>query len=117
MTSVRWREPAGARGRLESWLVETRRPTSVASRATDAEPSHPRAQRAGTESEALGGLAWALDDPSALLERAHDVGPFGRLQRPGRRRRLGGGAGPTQGLVDLQRRAGREDERPVDDVL
>jgi hypothetical protein len=43
-------------------------------------------QRAGRDSEPVGGLAGALDDPPALLEHAHDVRSLGLLERPGRRR-------------------------------
>ncbi len=83
----------------------------------DAEPLHPRAERAGIEPELLGGVALAVDLPAAGLEHAVHVRALDIVKTLEDRltgRAVGGG---VQYFVEVQRGSSREDERPLDHVL
>src|SRR6185436_14344744 len=91
-------------------------PREVARRVQpdDAELLHAEAQRIRVQPEPLGGIPHAVDAPAAVAKHALDVRALHRRQRVGHRL----GAGQREVRVEqLQRVAGRVNQRALDDVL
>src|SRR5512147_3075603 len=89
------------------------------SRACDPESLDKRLKSLPLHPKPRGSAARAAEDPVRLLEDAHDVGPLDRLER--RRafvpRQRGRQAAAKVFERDGQRRAGRENDRSLDQVL
>ena len=95
-------------------------PTGGTTRAGDAELLHLPLQGGPLHAQAGRGPVRAAQHPAGLAQDAEDVLPLGvgqRDRRGGRRRRPATAAGLQVAERDLQRRARREDDRALDDVL
>src|SRR5206468_7630938 len=95
-------------------------PTAVASprsgTAEDAELFHAGLEGRSLEAQDSGGAALTADPPSGLVENRGDVPAFEVLQAARLRLRIAAGRSRHE-FAKLEAALGREDDRPLDDVL